>query len=168
MKRALTLTILLAALTLLLAPAVAQAAATPTLTEKQVVSLINKERAKRGLAPVRFQANLIVAARGHAREMARRNVLTHTSANGDSVARRLIRYRYTRYGYRYWSVGENISRARTTSLYATPSGAVYQWMRSSSHRAVILKSSFRNVGVGIAKSSSGVRYYTLDMGRRIR
>ena len=41
-------------------------------------------------------------------------------------------------------------------------------MHSSTHRAVVLKSSFRNVGVGIAKSSSGVRYYTLDMRRRIR
>ncbi|MEZ5124780.1 MAG: CAP domain-containing protein [Thermoleophilia bacterium] len=167
MKKALTLTLLLATLTLLLAPAVTQAA-TPTSTEKQVIRLVNKERTKRGLAPVRFNTKLTVAARAHSREMARRQTLTHRSANGDSVATRLISYSYTRSSCRYWAVGENIACARTSSLLSTPQGVVYQWMHSSAHRAVILKSTFRDVGVGIATSSNGVRYFTLDMGRRIR
>lgn len=168
MKRALTLTLLLTVLTLLLLPAVARAATTPTTTEKRIISLVNKERAKRGLAPVRFNTNLTLAARAHSREMVRRGVLTHLSASGGGVASRLVKYGYTRSGYSYWGVGENIARARTTSLYATPSGAVYLWMHSTAHRQVILKGTFRDVGVGVATSGSGMRYFTLDMGRRIR
>ena len=168
MRKALTLALLSTALVLLLLPASSQAAITPTKAEKKVISLVNKERAKHGLAPVRFNASLTRAARAHSRQMARRGVLTHRSANGDTVARRLIRHGYKRSGYRTWSVGENIARARAGTLFATPDGTVCLWMNSRAHRQVILKAKFRNVGVGVARSANGMRYFTLDMGRRIR
>ena len=140
----------------------------PTSTEAKVISLVNKQRSKRGLKPVRAKYSLTRAARAHSREMAQRNRLTHYSANGDSVGQRLRSYGYSRSGYRYWGVGENIAWAMKGSLSATPEGVVASWMRSSAHRSVILKSTFRDVGVGIRTSSSGKRYFTLDPGRRIR
>ena len=140
----------------------------PTSTEAKVISLVNKERSKRGLKPVRAKYSLTCAARAHSSEMARRGKLTHTSANGASVGQRLRGHGYTRSGYRYWGVGENIARATKGSLCATPEGVVASWMRSSAHRNVILKSNFRDVGVGIRTSSSGRCYFTLDPGRRIR
>jgi uncharacterized protein YkwD len=167
MKKTLTLA-LLATMLAFLIPAVAQAATTPTSTEKQVIKLVNKERTKRGLAPVKFKSSLTYAARAHSSEMARRGKLTHTSANGNSFARRLMKHGYTRSGYRSWSAGEDIARAKKGSLYATPTVIVSSWMKSSAHRAVILRSKFRDVGVGIRTSRSGMRYFTLDMGRRIR
>jgi uncharacterized protein YkwD len=166
MRKALTL-VLLISLALLLIPAVAQAI-TPTSAEKKVVRLVNKERVKRGLAPLRLKASLLRAARAHSRQLARRGVLTHTSANGDGVARRLIRHGFKRRGYRYWTVGENIARASSGSLLSTPVGAMSLWMASPAHRRVILKRSVRNVGVGIARSDGGQRYFTLDVGRRVR
>lgn len=168
MRKALTLALLSTALALLLLPAAAQATTQPTATDKKVISLVNKERAKYGLAAVRFKASLTRAARAHLREMSRRGVLTHRSANGASIGQRLIKHGYKRSGSRSWSVGENIARARAGTLFATPDGTVCLWMSSRAHRQVILTAKFRNVGVGVARSANGMRYFTLDMGRRIR
>jgi uncharacterized protein YkwD len=164
-KKALTLSLLAAVVVLLFLPATAPAL-TPTSTEKQVISLINKERTKRGLAKVRFKSSLTRAARSHSTEMAKRRRLTHYSANGWSFATRLRRKGYTSRGYRYWSVGENIARAKKGTLWATPTVIVAKWMGSSVHRKNILKRAFRDVGVGIRTSSDGKWYYTVDLGRR--
>jgi uncharacterized protein YkwD len=171
MRKIVTLALVSAALALLLfaypSPQ-AQAAIVPTSTEKQVIDLVNAERTKRGLAPVRFQAYLTRGARAHSRDMANREKLTHTSANGDTVSRRLIRYGYTTSGYSSWSVGENIARATSGSVGATPHGIVAMWMASDAHRANILRAKWRDVGVGVATSDGNRRYFTLDFGRRTR
>ena len=140
----------------------------PTTTESKIISLVNKQRTRRGLRPVRVRYDLTRAARAHSRDMARRNRLTHCSANGDSTGKRLRRYGYTSSGYRYWCVGEDIAWGRYGTLYATPTAIVAAWMKSYSHRKVILRKALRDVGVGVAKSGSGRRYFTLDMGRRTR
>ena len=116
---------------------------------------------------MKLEASLLRAARAHARQQALQGILTHRSANGDGVGRRLIRYGYGRCGFRLWSVGENVARARWGSLPATPAGALCLWMGSTSHRRVILARHVRDVGIGIFKSG-GQRFFTLDVGRRIR
>lgn len=136
--------------------------------EAAVVKLVNQERAKRGLRPLVVRWRLTRPARIHSADMVRRNRLTHYSSNGDSVARRLRRYGYSSWGYRYWTVGEDIARAKQGTLYATPTVIVQRWMSSSAHRRVILGRTFRDVGMGVRTSSSGMRYFTLDVGRRIR
>ena len=98
-KTALVLVLLSTAVLLLLLPASSAAAVTPTKAEKKVIALVNRERAKNGLAPVKLNPALTRAARAHARQMARRGVLTHRSAKGDTVARRLVRHGYKRAGY---------------------------------------------------------------------
>ena len=140
----------------------------PTSTEAKVISLVNKERRKRGLKSVRAKYSLMRAAGAHSNEMALRDNLTHRSANGDSVGQRLRKHGYSRSGYCYWAVGENVAWGKKGSLYATPTAIVASWMGSSAHRRVILKSAFRDVGVGVSTSSSSKRYFTLDPGRRIR
>lgn len=139
----------------------------PTAAEAKVIALVNAQRTKRGLRPVQVRYDLTRAARAHSGEMARRNILTHSCANGDSLATRLRRYGYTTSGCSYWRVGENIAWGTQGSLRATPSAIVAAWMKSSSHRRVILTGTFRDVGVGI-KAADGRRWFTLDMGRRIR
>ncbi len=166
--KALTLALISSVLVAVLLPTAPAAAVSPTAAEKKVVVLLNKERAKRGLGPVKLNAALTRAARAHSRQMARRGVLTHLSANRDTVAERLIRHGFRRAGYRSWSAGENIARARLGTLFATPAGVVRLWMGSQSHRRVILRPGFLSVGVGVAKSSCGQRYFTLDLGRRVR
>jgi uncharacterized protein YkwD len=151
---------------LLFGPVAAQGAITPTKAEQQVIEEVNKERAKKGLAALKFRATLTKAARAHSREMARRGILTHTSANGWTPAQRMRHYGYTAKGCTFWKVGENIACARSGTLYATPVSTVQAWMDSTGHRKIILTASFRDIGVGLATSDSGMRYFTIDLGRR--
>ncbi len=168
MKKALTLAFITTALALLLLPAASLAAITPTKAERTVIKLVNKERAKQGLAAVRFNAALTRAARAHAREMARRQVLTHRSANGATIAGRAVANGYKRSRYRYWTVGENVASARSGTPFATPAGAVCLWSRASTHRQIMLRGVYRNIGVGVATAANGTRYFTIDLGRRTR
>ena len=52
----------------------------------------------------------------------------------------------------------------------TPASRVAAWMRSASHRPILLGASFREVGVGIAPGTPGAAgagaTYTADFGRR--
>jgi uncharacterized protein YkwD len=41
-------------------------------------------------------------------------------------------------------------------------------MSSSAHRRVILRRNVRHAGIGVATSAGGQRYFTLDVGRRVR
>lgn len=140
----------------------------PTTAEAKVIRLVNAERTRRGLKPVLVRWSLTRAARSHASEMAQSGLLTHRSITGDTLGQRLLDFGYSRTGYRSWTVGETVARASAGTLSATPTAIVASWMRSSGHRRVILTSAFRDVGVGITCSASGMRYFTLDLGRRIR
>ena len=164
MKKALILSLLTLAFGLMLQPAVASAL-TPTKAEQQVITLVNKERAKRGLAPVHFRASLTRAARFHSNEMADRQVLTHISRCGWAPAQRVRHFGYTASGYSYWRVGEDLAAGTAGTLYATPTVTVQRWMQSDGHRRVILTAAFRDIGVGVARGG-GMRYFTLDLGRR--
>ena len=104
------------------------AAVTLSSQEKLLVSLINKERTKRGLAAVKVQLNLMRAARSHSTEMALKRYFSHNSRNGESFAARLIRFGYKRTGYRSWLAGEDLYYG--TGLLSSPVAAVRAWMKS--------------------------------------
>ena len=59
------------------------------------------------------------------------------------------------FGISYKSAGENIAMGQNS-----PKEVVTAWMNSPGHRANILNSSFTDIGVGIAKNSSGSIYWT--------
>ena len=141
--------------------------------EKQVVTLINKERTKRGLAQLRVNAKLTESARGHSAEMGELKYFAHTSPGGENWSSRVVRYGYKRQGYDYWKAGENIYCG--AMLYSSPVACVDAWMSSRSHRNVILTKVFRDLGVGAVKTETGygdmdgtVWFFTMDIGRRIR
>ena len=151
----------------LAAPAGAQALPSLTVLEREVLAGVNAERAGRGLAPARPQADLRCAARAHSRSMAHRSFFSHDSSNGASFGVRLLGQGYVRDGYSGWSVRENIASARVGTVAATPRGVVLLWMRSAPHRCVILSGAFRDAGIGI-HCAGGRRYFTLDLGYRRR
>jgi uncharacterized protein YkwD len=163
----LTLFISTLALPLVLRPASAEATTTPTLVERRVVALINAERAERGLAKLAFRTSLIRAARSHTREMAARSILTHVSANGWTPAPRTRYFGYSAASCTYWTVGENIACGQAGTSYAQPAAIVALWMQSPSHREVLLTARLRDIGVGIVVGVDGMRYFTVDLGRRI-
>lgn len=115
----------------------------------EVARLTNRIRARHGLRPLRWRGGLARAARKHARDMARRNYLSHDTRGGASWVKRILRW------YRE-PAGENIGRG-----FSTAEGIVEGWMNSPLHRRNILNSEFRTIGVGY---SSDGDYWVQDFG----
>jgi uncharacterized protein YkwD len=139
--------------------------------EKQLVKLVNKQRAKRGLAALRVNGKLVDAARGHSTEMGEVKYFDHASADGEVWSSRVVRYGYKRDGYTYWKAGENIYYG--AQLWSSPVACVDAWMKSKAHRKVLLTKVFRDIGVGAVKTETGygsidgtVWFFTMDVGRR--
>jgi uncharacterized protein YkwD len=131
--------------------------------DSATLCLLNAERRKRHLKPLRLNKKLSLASRRHARTMAVRDFFAH----GDFVGR-IRAARYLR-GAHSWMVGENI--AWGSQRLGTPAAIVRAWMHSPGHRANILSRSFREVGIGVSRGApvrgvdNGVTYAT-DFGRR--
>ena len=138
------------------------------LARQTTLCLLNRERARRRMRPLRMNARLTAAALAHARDMARRNYFSHVAPGGVDMVDRIVRNAYLS-GARSWTVGENI--AWGNGGYATPASTVAGWMRSPGHRANILNRRFRDIGVGIFLGSpmngheEGAIYAT-DFGAR--
>lgn len=105
--------------------------------EENIIHLTNLEREKRGLPPLRVDAELMDSARRHARWMVRAQSLTHTSA----------------------PVAENIAMGQDTSKEA-----VRAWMNSSGHRANIL-GRYRRIGVAAFRGRNGRIYWCQQFTR---
>jgi uncharacterized protein YkwD len=115
--------------------------------EVNLLGKINAVRAARGLARLRRQAQLAVAAAEHSRAMAERGFFAHRSADGSSFAARVRRH-YRPTGYRYWSVGETLLWASPT---IGPSEAVEKWLQSPPHRSVLLDPRWRELGISAVR-----------------
>lgn len=130
---------------------------------RETLCLLNRERAKHGMRPLRLNKKLSRASARHSRQMVHRRYFDH----GNFVAR-IVNARYvTR--RQAWSLGENI--AWGTGTLSTPEQTVRAWMNSPGHRANILNRRFRDIGIGIAlgapaavHASSGAATYTTDFG----
>jgi uncharacterized protein YkwD len=133
-------------------PACSAAGATPAHASKRTVvratlCTLNAERARYGLAPLRLNKKLSRAARRHARDMVRRDYFSHDTLGGGTFVDRIRRTGYFR-GARTWSVGENL--AWGSHKRSAPRAITGMWMNSAGHRANILSTSFREVGIGLA------------------
>lgn len=112
-----------------------------------VLCLINAERAKRGLAPVRASSLLTKAAAFHSGDMVRRKYFSHVTPSGQDLRQRVARTGYLR-GARRPALAETL--AWGADYYATPAELVKELMRSSIHKVIITDRRFRDVGVGLA------------------
>jgi uncharacterized protein YkwD len=133
---------------------------------RATLCMLNVERSRHRLRPLRLNRTLSAAARRHSRAMAERHFFSHDSLNGSSFLDRIKRTGYLR-GARSWAVGENI--AYGSGRLSTPRAIGKAWMDSPGHRANILSRSFRSIGVGISAGTPvgrGGATYTTDFGRR--
>jgi uncharacterized protein YkwD len=163
-----------AALVAVAAPAALSASSTSSSTlaalESGVLRQLNAVRADHGLSVLRESPRLAAAATQHSREMAADGYFQHDSVDGTSFSTRISHW-YTLAGYRSWTVGENLLWATPT---ISPAAALGKWMRSPGHRANILDSRWREIGVGAAHTSSAggtfgrrpVTIITTDFGVR--
>ena len=163
-----TLIAVLIAGLLLLVIAPTASAITLTKPEKQLLTLINKARAKRSLPALKMNAKLQRAARAHSSQMIAKDYFNHNSANGESFSKRLIRFGYTQTNCTSWRAGENI--AYGAGLLGTPQAIMKAWMNSKAHKAIILSKGLKDCGLGRAngefKTIGSTFMFTLDVGKR--
>jgi len=130
------------------------------------ICLMNYERALRRQVPLRPSGGLTIAGNRHAGDMVSRRYFSHVAPGNVSFTTRILRTRYVA-PRGAWSLGENI--AWGGGELATPAATVAAWMRSPGHRANVLKSTYREVGVGmtIGTPTGAVgATYTAEFGRR--
>jgi uncharacterized protein YkwD len=146
------------------ADALPLAVSSATLAQAEAC-LINQERARDGLRPLRVNARLAKAADGHARDMVTRDYFSHNSAGGGDFASRIRKA-----GYRGRTLGEDLAWGAGT--FATANSIIDSWMHSPGHRANILSHRFREMGVGVAIGVPGGAgglvgaTYAVDFGAR--
>ncbi len=114
----------------------------------QVLQLVNKERAKEGLAALTTNNTLQSAANERAKETVQS--FSHTRPNGTTAFTVLKEF-----GISYKAAGENIAYGQKT-----PQEVVTGWMNSPGHRANIMNANFGKVGIGVYKASNGTIYWT--------
>jgi uncharacterized YkwD family protein/spore coat assembly protein SafA len=118
--------------------------------ESEVVRLVNIERSKNGLQPLKENWELSRVARYKSQDMANKNYFSHTSPTYGSPFRMMESF-----GIRYSSAGENIAK-----MQKTPQQVMNSWMNSPGHRSNILSPSYTQLGVGLAKDKNGSAYWT--------
>ena len=112
--------------------------------EKRVVELVNIERARYGLPALKLNPELSAIARAKSQDMKDKNYFSHTSPTYGSPFQMMKSF-----GIKYNTAGENIAYG-----YRTPEAVVNGWMNSEGHRANILNSSYKEIGVGYVASGN--------------
>lgn len=125
---------------------------TLTSYENQVVTLVNQQRALKGLGALKTTSNLTYVAGLKAQDMATKGYFSHTSPTYGSPFNMMEHF-----GIRFSAAGENIAYGQST-----PQAVMNAWMNSPGHRANILNPSYTYIGVGAAKNSRGVIYWSQE------
>jgi uncharacterized protein YkwD len=115
-----------------------------------VLTRLNAIRVSHGLVPLVLNEQLSAAAIKHSTEMLVHGYFSHDSYDGSSYQKRITRY------YHKGKVGENL-------LWSTPdvgaARALVLWMATPEHRAAILDSHWRAIGIGAVHSASAPGKY---------
>ena len=122
-------------------------AVSPLLSD--MLDRVNAERSARGLAPMRYDDRLVLAAQGHSDDQASRGRMSHTGGDSSTMSTRIDRV-----GYDWRRLAENVAYGQRD--VATVMDA---WMSSSGHRRNILSSNV-HIGVGVAYAADGRPYWT--------
>lgn len=126
-----------------------------TAAEQQMLNLVNQERSKAGLAPLKADLELTKLARLKSQDMINRNYFSHQSPTYGSPFDMMKKY-----GISYRTAGENI--AGNSSVQ----GAHTALMNSTGHRANILSRNFTHIGIGIQTGGNyGMMFTQMFVGR---
>ncbi|RVU01392.1 hypothetical protein EOD41_05355 [Mucilaginibacter limnophilus] len=116
---------------------VASAKRRPDL-EEEMLELVNAERVKRHLKPLKADTEIAVVASKHSADMLARGYFSHYTPEGDDPFDRMRRDKV-----RFLTAGENLALAPTLAI------AHKGLMESPGHRANILNPAFGRLGIGI-------------------
>ena len=139
------------------------AAVTLAADEHKFLELVNQERKAKGLTPLTFDAELLITARAHAKEMAEQDYFAHESPTR-GLRTPMQRYMRTceqngnavEVGREYLLVGENI-------FYSSSKGVARghrAFMNSEGHRKNLLDERYEAVGIGTYTNEAGEYWVT--------
>jgi uncharacterized protein YkwD len=151
--RRVRLVIGLAAIVAATTPAAARSGGAAPDAGSAMIDRINEVRAGNGLRPLRASSSLSGTSRRFAKHLMRRDALYHRARPSTSR--------------RYRRAGEILAMhiGRRDRVAAT----LRSWMRSPTHRSIILGSSWRELGAGVAHGRFGRRravVWVVQTGRR--
>lgn len=127
--------------------------------EWRMLRLLNRDRRKYDLPPVRMQDDLRDVARKHSRDMAQKDYFDHVNLKSQSPGDRLR-------GARVSDVvsGENLAKV---GGYGNPTQfAENGLMNSPGHRANILNKNYNVVGIGVVRNPLKVYFFTQNFAKR--
>lgn len=149
-----------------------------TRLENKIHDLVNKERARRGLAALLKDKRLNKVARKYSQDMVSRNFFSHNDPDGRSFYDRYKAEGFEcsiRRGNTSCMGAENIAQSNLFSSYIYKDGKTFLnwstedkiaesvvkiWMTSKGHKANILTPYFKRHGIGVAFSDDGKAYIT--------
>lgn len=144
--------ILLATVATIGTPAPASAS-TETSMEHSLRTWINRDRADRGLRPLRLDLRLVALAGERASWMAAHGKLTHDSVDGticDALTARSIRW---------YSCGEDVGYTSYPWGSKAAASLYSMWKHSPAHWALLMSSRFNYLGIGVAYRSATATTY---------
>jgi len=119
--------------------------------EQKMVDLVNGERAKAGLSPLKVNIKLTQMARAKSQDMIANNYFAHNSPTYGSPFDMMKTF-----GITYRTAGENIAMNRSMENAHTA------LMNSPGHRANILGASYTQIGIGIVSGGNGSLYISQE------
>ncbi len=129
----------------------------PTM-ERDLFNLVNIERQKLDLPPVRFSSLLSSLARKHSQNMALRGDISHLSTSGETYWERLVEG-----GFYFIKNGENVAYSQTFISEFIHQG----FMDSPGHRANVVDPDFDELGIGVIFKKDKGYYITQDFIRSL-
>ncbi len=106
--------------------------------EAQMLAMVNEERTKRGLPPVKADPEMTAVARAHSRDMFARGYFSHYTPEGKDPFERMKEA-----NIRFITAGENLALGQTLAI------CHQGLMNSPGHRANILRPNYGRLGIGI-------------------
>lgn len=107
------------------------------MSDETVITLVNSERQKADLPPLKANSSLKWSSRFKAVDMLNKGYWSHNAPDGSQSW-----HFFDESGYAFSLAGENLAKD-----FSTPEGVVNAWMNSPAHRANILNLQFKDISV---------------------
>lgn len=128
-------------------------------TVARIIQLVNQRRAEAGLKPMVANGVLMAEAQRFSVVQSQIGGVSHRGVDGTNAGQRL-----SKAGYRWAFYGENLAAGQET-----PEAVVAAWMRSPTHRAILLHARPTEIGIGHTYKANDparfIDYWVMEVGR---